>query len=224
MTTVLVRGLILIAFGYLLGSIPSGVIAGKITGVDIRKMGSGKTGATNVLRSAGIGAALIVAVGDVLKGLIPVLLGLYGFTSSQALGAFAAWSPWLACLAGLAAMMGHNYPVFAGFQGGRGVATTAGISFGFSWLATLLAAIFFFLPIMKTKYVSLGSMIGAVSLPLIEIILSAFHLTGKEAPAATVAMTIAALYIVFSHRDNINRIRSGTERRLGEKAKPVINV
>lgn len=214
--------LVAIGLGYLLGSIPFGIIVGRQYGVDVRKTGSGKTGATNMLRSAGLVPALLVALGDVLKGAIPVLLARYVIASPHALGAqHVTWSAWITGLTGLAAVAGHNYPIYVGFKGGRGVATTAGIALALAFPATVIAMPFFFLPIILTRYVSLGSMIGACSLPLAEFILyKAGVVSPLDGPALTVTLAIAAIAIVVSHRDNIERLRTGTERKLGEKAKP----
>ncbi len=219
MANLIFRAIIAIAIGYFLGSIPSGLIVTNKLGVDVRKVGSGKTGATNVLRSSGLKPALIVALADVLKGLLPTVFAMHFIASPAALGNFHAWTPWIVGITGLAAIAGHNYPIYVGFKGGRGVATTAGVSFGISWQATLISAVFFFVPIVKTRYVSLGSMVGAASLPIIELVFLVTHTFGAQ-PAYVLTLAVAAAAIIISHKDNIDRIRRGVERKIGEKVSP----
>lgn len=214
------RFIIAILVGYLLGSIPSGMIVGRAFGVNVRQMGSGKTGATNVLRSAGWKAGLIVALADVLKGVIPVLLAQHLFGRGLA----PVQTAWMAALAGLAAIIGHMYPIYVGFKGGRGVATTGGMGLALAWPAALLAFVCLIIPVAITRYVSLGSIIGASVLPFIYLGGSALvehgHLTGGNW-AVFLALLVAGIIIDVSHHDNIQRLLHGTERRLGEKAKPV---
>ena len=206
--------------GYLLGSIPSGLIVGSFFGIDVRQSGSGKTGATNVLRSAGWKAGLIVVVADALKGAIPVLLAYYVIGNDTDATAKA----WMETLAGLAAVLGHTYPLYVGFKGGRGVATTGGMALALNLPAALFALLVFILPVVITRYVSLGSIVGASLLPFIYLggVAIVTHQPVNGATWATfVALLAAAITIDWLHRDNIERIRNGTERRLGEKAKPV---
>jgi glycerol-3-phosphate acyltransferase PlsY len=214
------RFIIAILVGYLLGSIPSGMIVGRAFGVNVRQLGSGKTGATNVLRSAGWKAGLIVALADVLKGVIAVLLAQHLF----ARGLSPTQTAWMAALAGLAAIAGHMYPVYVGFKGGRGVATAGGMGLALAPPATLLALVCLIIPVAITRYMSLGSMIAATLLPFIYLGGSAAvehgHLTEGNW-AIFLALLVAGIIIVASHRDNIQRLLNGTERRLGEKAKPV---
>lgn len=219
----IVRFIMIVVGGYLIGSIPSGIIIGRASGVDVRQMGSGKTGATNVLRSAGPGAALLVAVSDALKGAVPVLLSQHVFGTPALLGNL---SPWATVAAGLAAMAGHTYPVFADFRGGRGVATTGGMALALNLPAALLTfVIFFIIPIVLTRYVSLGSIVGGISLPFVSLALSLTDGYFSTTDLATfIGLLIAGGAIVVTHRDNIQRILAGTERKLGEKARPVASV
>jgi glycerol-3-phosphate acyltransferase PlsY len=216
------RFIIAILVGYLLGSIPSGLIVGRAFGVNVRQMGSGKTGATNVLRSAGWKAGLLVALADILKGAIPVLLAQHVIGIGR--GIADVQTAWMAALAGLAAVMGHMYPIFAGFKGGRGVATAGGMGLALNLPATLVALVCLIIPIVATRYVSLGSLAAAILLPFIYLSGSAVvehgHLTGVNL-ATFLALLIVGIVIIVSHRDNIQRLLNGTERRLGEKAKPV---
>jgi glycerol-3-phosphate acyltransferase PlsY len=219
---IVMRLVLAMIVGYLLGSIPSGVIVGRASGVDVHQSGSGKTGATNVLRSAGWGAGLIVATADALKGAIPVLLAHFLF-APVGHGVTATASAWIATAAGLAAVLGHTFPIYVGFKGGRGVATTGGMALALAWPAALLALVVFILPIVVTRYVSLGSIVGASLLPFVYLgltgIIQRNPLTGADW-ATFAALFIAAIAIDVSHRDNIERILNGTERRLGEKATP----
>ena len=205
--------------GYLLGSIPSGIIVGSFLGIDVRQSGSGKTGATNVLRSAGWKAGLIVVVADALKGALPVLLAQHVIGR----GIDPTATAWMATFAGLAAVLGHTYPIYVGFKGGRGVATTGGMALALNLPAALLALVVFILPVVITRYVSLGSIVGASLLPFIYLggVAILNHTVSGATWATFVALLAAAITIDLLHRDNIERIMNGTERRLGEKTKTV---
>jgi acyl phosphate:glycerol-3-phosphate acyltransferase len=221
MASVVLRFLGVIIIGYLLGSIPFGLLIGQRAGVDVRRTGSGKTGATNVLRSVGLGAALLVAAGDVAKGAIPVLIAQLILATPSSFGAYANLAPWAAALAGLAAIAGHNYPIYVNFKGGRGVATTGGMALALAFPATLISAVFFAVPIAITRYVSLGSMIGASAVVFAELVFIKLGIVSGDTGWPTFfALLIAAIVIIASHRDNIQRIISGTERKLGEKSPP----
>jgi glycerol-3-phosphate acyltransferase PlsY len=221
MAGIVFRSLATIVIGYLLGSIPFGLIVGRAAGVDVRQMGSGKTGATNVLRSAGVGPGLLVAACDLLKGAVPVLLAKFVLASPAAFGSHSGLAPWIASAAGLAAIAGHNFPVFADFRGGRGVATTSGMALALAPIPTLLTAPFFLIPIILTRYVSLGSVLGSIALVLIDLIMVIIGASLGGGYATFIALAIAAIAIIASHRDNMQRIASGTERKIGEKALPV---
>ena len=199
-------GLVALALlvGYVLGSVPSGVVVGKLwRGVDVRKHGSGRMGATNVLRTLGPKAAVLVTVLDVGKGALAMALG-----------------GWLAgtygnVVAGVAVVAGHNWPFTVGFHGGRGVMPAVGAALVAVPIAGAvgisLAAIF----IIVFRYVSLGSLAGTVSCCAI---MAALAIQGSQ-PMAFAPMAIAGGgLIVFQHRDNILRLLRGTERRLGERA------
>ena len=192
--------------GYLLGAIPTGALVARLyRRVDLTRVGSQRTGATNVLRTLGPGAAAVVFLGDFFKG-----------TAAAALGsALAGGDPWAMALAGMAAVLGHAYSPFIGFKGGRGVTTGLGgllaIAPGVAALGFLVGAV----TIAATRYVSLGSLLGtsAAALALIAWSLASGHSAAYIAFAAVVAG-----FIVIAHRDNIDRLRRGTERRLGERA------
>ncbi len=196
-------GVVLVA-SYFFGSLPSGVTVGKLwRGVDIRQHGSGRTGATNVLRTIGWKAAAIVTLLDVGKGAVAMLLG----------GWFADTPGYV--LAGIAVLAGHNWPISAGFKGGRGVMPAVGASLVIVPFAAVVGIALAALVIGVSRYVSLGSMAGTVGCCSI---ISVLAIQGSEPIAfAPLAMAGGGL-IVFQHRDNIVRLIRGTERRLGEPA------
>jgi len=188
---------------YLVGGIPFGLIVAKVLrGVDIRRLGSGNIGATNVLRAVGWKGGLAVLFLDAAKGFFPVLL-------AKSLSG----NPILAVAAGLASMLGHTFSPFLRFTGGRGVATGLGVVLALSWQAALSGLAVGLALICAFRYVSLGSIVGAVSLPFFMIIF--------RQPLAYVAFTaLAALLIAVRHLSNIRRLLAGTEHRFGEKAAP----
>jgi glycerol-3-phosphate acyltransferase PlsY len=195
------RTLLLALAGYLLGSISFAVLlVRKRTGKDIRQEGSGNAGATNVLRSHGKGLAIAVALADVAKGAAAVLLARL-FTAE----------PRVAAAAGLAAIVGHVFPLFYGFRGGKGVATAVGAFLALTPLATLLCVAVFVLIVAATRYVSLGSVVAMCLLPPAAGLL--FH-----APRpVVVAAAGSALLILAKHFENLKRLARGEERRLGSK-------
>lgn len=206
--------------GYLLGSIPSGVLIGKLFGnKDPRDYGSRKTGATNVLRTVGPGAAALVVLLDVGKGVAAVLLAraLLSFPDgAHVFGAYGtSWQTIAEALAALAALLGHNYSVFIGFKGGRGVLTGAGAVLAMSWAAWLVGFIAAATPIALTRYVSLGSILGAAASPIAGFVLM---LTGHASLPQVVFMALGGAFVIVSHTDNIKRLLSGTERKLGQPA------
>lgn len=207
----------IIFLGYLLGSIPFGVLIGKqIIKGDIRNYGSGKMGATNVLRTAGKKAAGMVALLDVSKGaLAAIFAGLIMGNEYLAIGGFSLTVPFAQVSATLAAVAGHIWPVFLGFRGGRGVATFMGGLIALCPPAALFGGEVAIITAGLTKYVSLGSIMGAVGTYVIMvplIVLNGF-------PIAYLIYTLTgAIVIIVMHKDNINRLLQGTERRLGEKA------
>ncbi len=190
---------------YLCGSIPSGVLVGKLFGnIDPRTRGSGKTGATNILRTLGPGAAVVVGLTDVLKGVAAVLLARYLIFPGQ---------PWAETVAGFAALLGHNYSVFIRFTGGRGVATGGGVTLAMQPLAVLAGVLGLIIPIAITRYVSLGSIIAAAACAVADAVLVALRI---DSYPHLVFMAVGAAFIIYSHRDNIARLMNGTERKLGD--------
>jgi glycerol-3-phosphate acyltransferase PlsY len=201
-----VLAIVLVALGYLLGAIPFGLIIGRIAGVDPRQVGSRRTGATNVLRSVGRGGAAAVFLLDVAKGIAAVLMARVLMPGPSA--------EWIAAAAGVAAIIGHIRSVFIGFSGGRGVATATGGLLAMAPWAVLVCAPVVVLAILLTRYVSLGSVLGACLAPVVVAILLLPSATTIPALAYAVA---AAVLVTVAHADNINRLLAGSERRLGEK-------
>jgi glycerol-3-phosphate acyltransferase PlsY len=192
-------GLAVVA-GYLLGSVSFAVVLVRLAhGSDVRSMGSGNAGATNVLRSAGRPLALATLVLDTLKGVLPVLgCGLLGLPAEAQVAA------------GIAAVCGHVFPVWFGFRGGKGVATAGGAFLVLSPLSVVVLVAVFLVTVRLTRLVSLGSLVGAGLLPFVVALLGG----GLERVAGGAAVTGVLL---LSHRGNLRRLWSGTERRLGEK-------
>lgn len=191
----------LVGAGYLIGSISFAVLLVRLrTGRDIRAEGSGNAGATNVLRSHGKALGLAVGGLDIAKGAAAVLL----------VRAVTA-DPRYAAAAGLAAVLGHVFPVFYGFRGGKGVATAVGAFLVLAPLATLVCLAVFVVVVAVTRYVSLGSVIAMVLLPPVAGLLF-------QAPRAVIAAAAAAaVLIVIKHRENLRRLARGDERKWGER-------
>jgi glycerol-3-phosphate acyltransferase PlsY len=193
--------------GYLLGSIPFGLIASRIGGgVDLRAYGSGKTGFTNSLRVLGLRRSLPVFLGDFLKGLAAALLPLL-YTDD----------PWARAAGGLAAVIGHVWPVFAGFRGGRGVLTGGGVLLALSPLAVAVVLPFAGLILYRWRYMSLMS-ISACALAAISFTI--FAALDLHPWAFAFAAVAGGALIIVLHHDNIGRLRAGTERRVGERVEP----
>lgn len=194
----------LIVLAYFIGALPTGLILVQVLrGIDIRKQGSGNIGAVNVLRVAGPGVAAAVLLIDVLKGLVPVLLALR-----------AGLAPWAVVAAGLASITGHNWSVFLGFRGGKGIATSFGVLAGLSLPAALVAAAVWIVVVSITRFSSLGSLLAAVSVPIV--------LWRLRTPAEYAAFgIIASVFAIYRHRANIQRLVAGTELRITDRvAKP----
>ncbi len=206
--------------GYLWGSIPAGYWMGKLLrgkDFDIRAYGSHKIGATNVLRTLGKAPAVIVFVFDLSKGVGPTLLA--------SLVPFFYGSGWGPTVAGLAALLGHCYPVFIGFRGGRGVLTGAGVLLVLSPLTFILDAVITFGTIVISRYVSLGSIVGSLTALVCGVlffIIGHFDPTfiGKVSFAQMVFMVVGPVLVIIFHYDNIGRLLAGTERKIGQKVNP----
>lgn len=193
----LLTALVALFGGYLSGSIPFGLILTRFAGLgDIRSIGSGNIGATNVLRTGNKGLAALTLLLDALKGLAPVVI-------AKAFGTEAALA------AGLGAFVGHLYPIWLGFRGGKGVATFAGISLGYSWMVLLPFAAGWLLTAFITRYSSLAALVG-VSVTTLTLFILGENMLGW------LYVGLTAL-VFFKHRANIARLREGTESRIGQK-------
>lgn len=197
-----IAGLLAVLLSYLCGAVPWGYLIARLRGgIDLRTVGSGGTGATNVLRTLGTGASATVFVLDFAKGVLPVLV-------ANRL-AISDW--WVAAVA-VATVVGHCWPVYIGFKGGKGMATGAGAAIALLPQVSI-AALLLALVIWRTRYVSLGSLVAAVSASGFAIALAA---SGRASWPAAVAIVGIAGIIVVRHAGNIERLRQGTERRIGE--------
>jgi len=186
---------------YLIGSVPFAFLLTRRRAIDLRRLGSGNLGAANVLRASGVRAGVLVAILDIAKGAAGVVL------ASRVAGG-GALAP---ALAGLAAIVGHIYPVWLKFRGGKGVATACGVFSVLTPLAVPPALVLFLVTVWLTKYISLGSILATIALPSIAY--------ASGAPSATLAVAwIAAALIIFRHRSNVARLIGGTERRFGVRA------
>lgn len=216
---IIVRFASVVVIGYLLGSIPFGVLIGKrFAKVDIRTYGSGKMGATNVLRTAGKKAAALVLLLDLLKGALAVVFaGLIVGRNYLVIGDFGLGLLVAQSLAALAAMAGHNWSVFLKFKGGRGVATFFGGLIALCPVAALFGGELFIIGAGWFRFASLGSIAGAVGTYTILIPLTIFNGFPLE---YLVYALIGTIVIIIMHRDNIARLIAGKERKLGEKAAP----
>ena len=196
-----------VAAAYLLGSLPTGYLAGRLLGgIDIREHGSGSTGATNVLRTLGKVPALAVLLLDVLKGVAAVVFVRWFHSWFDK----PDWMPWAVCLAGLAVLLGHSRSVWLGFTGGKSAATGLGVLLAMSWPVGLGAAVAFGAVLAISRIVSLSSMVAALTAVALICTL--------DAPLAYRLLVVAGgLYVIVLHRANIKRLMAGTEPRFGKQ-------
>ena len=186
-----------LVFGYLLGSIPFGLLLTRAAGLgDVRKIGSGNIGATNVLRTGNKGLAAATLLLDALKGTAAVLIA-------------TRFGPDLGLWAGLGAFLGHLFPVWLGFKGGKGVATYLGVLTGLAWQAALVFAVVWLAVAFLFRYSSLAALTAAVIIPIALYFLST--------PAAALLFVVLSILIFFKHRANISRLLAGTETKIGAK-------
>jgi|SRR5215469_2481691 len=197
---------------YLLGSIPSGYLAGRIAGIDIRKCGSGNVGATNVIRTLGKGYGYPVFVADFLKGFGAVKLSILITARLQ-----LEWnSPEMfGILAAVSSVIGHSFPVWLHFKGGKGVATSAGALLGLAPVAALVGAAIWILTFWLTRYVSVASIAAAAALPLIILITTWLSQTGGK--SLFYSSVCLAAVVIWRHRSNLSRLMHGTEPRFTRK-------
>jgi glycerol-3-phosphate acyltransferase PlsY len=199
---------ILIVLAYLIGALPFGLLVGRVAGgVDLREHGSGRIGATNALRTVGLAGAVLTFVLDLGKGALAVLLVAWLYEAGP-----AGSAPWVAAAAGVAAVAGHIRSVFIGFRGGRGVATFSGAMLATApWVLAIVVPVFALI-VWRSRFVSLGSVVGALLAPFVTAALVPLG----QATWAAVAMGVGgAGMVTMAHRDNIERLRAGTERRIG---------
>ena len=207
------------AIAYLLGSTPTGYLAGKLKGVDIREHGSKSIGATNVLRTLGKGSASVVLLVDVLKGLGAIAFARWFYPWFYTLPSVAppraldlqTWVPWAVCLAGLAVLLGHSRSIWLNFTGGKSAATGLGVLLALSWPAGLGAAAVFGVVLAIFRIVSLSSMLAALTAIALICCL--------DQPLPYRLLVIAgSIYVIVRHRANIQRLLAGTEPRLGQSS------
>jgi len=192
--------LLLLIFAYLLGSVPTGVILARaFSDVDPRTQGSKNIGATNIYRTAGKKLGIITLLGDILKGLIPVVIARATLDSHFWIGAVA-----------LAAFLGHLYPVYLKFKGGKGIATGLGAFLALAPLAAILSFLVFAAVVYKSRYISLGSLTATAAFP---VLLALLHSPAIYIPFAVVI----GFFIFWRHRENIQRLMAGKENKFGAK-------
>lgn len=192
----IVTNSILLLCAYCIGSIPTGLLLAKaLGGVDIRTKGSGNIGATNVYRTLGRKIGLLTLVGDCLKGLLPVL-------AAKALQLPVGWI----ALIGIAAFLGHIFPIFLRFKGGKGVATALGVFLAISPLAVLGALVIFIVVLVSRKYVSLASIAAAAVMPVLTTLIY------RNATVVAMSLVISVI-VILKHHENIARLRNGTESK-----------
>jgi glycerol-3-phosphate acyltransferase PlsY len=202
----------LVIGSYLLGSIPFGYLAGRIAGIDIRRCGSGNVGATNVIRTLGKGYGYPVFVTDFLKGFAAVKMSMLIATRLQ-----PEWnSPEMfGIVAAISSVIGHSFPVWLHFKGGKGVATSAGALFGLAPVAALIGAAVWILTFALTRYVSVASVAAAAALPVIILIITWLRQTAGKS-LFYLSVCLAAL-VIWRHRSNLSRLVRGTEARFTRK-------
>ena len=188
---------LLSALSFIIGSVPVGVVIAGIKGVDLRKVGSGNIGATNVLRAMGKIPAILTLAGDMLKGVVPVIAGRYFFDN-----------PAIVWVIGLSAILGHNFSIFLGFKGGKGVATSIGVILVYSPVAGAITIAAWLVTAFITRYSSMGAMIAFGILPL------SIYLFDYSAEKVIISVMIAVL-LMLRHAGNIKRLIEGTESKIG---------
>ncbi len=207
--------LILLLFAsYLTGSFPSSIIVGKLVkGIDIREHGSGNAGGTNVFRVLGWKYAFIVVIFDIFKGWLPAAVYATTLFQGQPIQDMGV----VQILCGFAAVLGHIYTIFAGFKGGKGVGTVGGMLIALFPITVPLCLIVFIVALIFTGYVSVGSILASISLPLFLFILPPLGITDPAPLSLLVFSLLIPWFIIFTHRSNISRLREGSENRF-EKA------
>ena len=212
----MVFNIITAIIAYLIGSVNFSVILSKkMAGFDVREKGSGNAGTTNMLRSVGKKAAALTLICDVLKGVVAILIAMFiGWAfkvENQSL---------LVQIAGIAVVLGHTFPIFFGFKGGKGVATSLGILIMSNWQIGLICLVFGVLLIALTRMVSLGSCAAAVLFPVLTLFINEHYTVlteGKSGNVYFIYSVIMAIIVLYNHRSNIKRILNGTENKISFK-------
>ncbi len=198
---------VLLILSYLLGSIPFGYLIVRMrAGADIRESGSGGTGATNVSRRAGKTAGALTLILDALKGAAAVVI-------AQRLVGWSGDHHWWIVASALAVLLGHIFPVWLRFRGGKGVATGVGVFVVLMPEIVLLAALLFLVIVLSTRYISLGSIVSTIAIPILVLLRQAMHEPQPDFPEMITLAVAGALLIIFAHRENIARLLRGTENR-----------
>jgi acyl phosphate:glycerol-3-phosphate acyltransferase len=192
----------LMLVGYLIGSIPFSFLVARTKGIDLRKVGSGNTGASNVWRNAGFKYFVVALVLDIFKGWLPTFLAHDVFQVG----------PVATIAVGLSAVLGHVYPIFMRFKGGKAVATTGGVIMGFAWMLTLTAMVIWALVYRISKYPSVASMVDVVVIAVLGTVMAYF---GRLEPVYAGFIWIAVVYVFYLHRANIGRLMRGQEIGIG---------
>ena len=191
---------LLVLAAYLLGSIPNGLLIARLKGIDLQKVGSGNIGATNVFRCVGKGWGIAAFVLDAVKGFVPAFFFPRLLETAP---------PWLGLACGIAAVAGHNWPVWLKFKGGKGVSTSAGMLLGIAPAAVGIGFAVFALTVALTRFVSLGSILAAVAVPAAYL-----WMNGADNRLLAGALVLMGLLVIVKHRANIGRLLKGTEPRI----------
>jgi len=195
----MVKNILLFVLSFILGSVPFGIIMGKVKGVDLKRVGSRNIGATNVLRSIGALPAVLTLLGDILKGTLAVSTGRYFGVGTLYEG-----------LIGVSAILGHNFSLFLGFRGGKGVATSLGVLVLYTPKVAFITLIIWLVTVFFTKYSSMGAIVSFTLLPA-NIVLFDYDKT------KLFITILIALFILIRHKDNIKRLIHGSEKKIGER-------
>lgn len=201
--------ILVLVIGYLLGSLNTSIIVGKFYGTDIRKHGSGNAGMTNTLRTLGKAAAVMVIIGDILKGVLSYLVGNFLVSGSPGAIDFSGMG---GMIGGIAAIAGHNWPVYFGFKGGKGILTSFAVVLIMDWKLGLILFGIFVIIVAITRYVSLGSIIASIAFPI-------GALLKGNGPVFVFFAAILGILAIARHNANIKRLLNGTESKLGSKKK-----
>ena len=207
--------IIVAVIAYLLGSISfSIIISKKMAGFDVREKGSGNAGTTNVLRSVGKKAALLTLIGDILKGVVAILVAIIAGKIVDNLD-----NALLVQIAGVCVILGHTFPVFFKFKGGKGIATSLGVLLMTNWQIGLICLVYALILIALTRMVSVGSLVAAILFPVLVLFINQNYIvpTGSDNWSYLIYSIIIAALIIFNHRENIKRINEGTENKISFK-------